>query len=75
MIWMKRWIISLALVCTVFVRPAHADLASSLYGDVRDVIEELIQTEVTTSVVRTVSTRSPALAFYMHGTLERIRRN
>ena len=66
-----RWLISLVIVCSVS-RPARADLASSLYGDVRDVIEELIQTEVTTSVVRTVSQRSPALAFYMHGTLERL---
>ncbi len=66
-----RWLISLVVVCAL-VRPARADLASSLYGDVRDVIEELIQTEVTTSVVRTVSDRSPALAFYMHGTLERL---
>ena len=66
-----RWLISLVIVCS-FARPARADLASSLYGDVRDVIEELIQTEVTTSVVRTVRERSPALAFYMHGTLERL---
>ncbi|HUS31985.1 MAG TPA: hypothetical protein VMZ53_25970 [Kofleriaceae bacterium] len=51
---------------------AHADLSSQLYGDVRDVIEELIQTEVTTSVVTTVKVRSPALEFYMHGTLERL---
>lgn len=69
---MKSWVLALILVCSVFVRPARADLASSLYGDVRDVIEELIQTEVTTSVVRTIETRSPALAFYMHGTLERL---
>jgi len=51
---------------------ARADLSSQLYGDVRDVIEELIQTEVTTSVVTTVKTKSPALEFYMHGTLERL---
>jgi hypothetical protein len=51
---------------------ARADLSSQLYGDVRDVIEELIQTEVTTSVVTTVKVRSPALEFYMHGTLERL---
>ena len=62
-----RWIVSLVLVCS-FARPARADLASSLYGDVRDVIEELIQTEVTGSVVTTVGDRSPAIAFYMHGT-------
>jgi hypothetical protein len=66
-----RWFISLVIVCS-FSRPARADLASALYGDVRDVIEELIKTEVTTSVVRTVGDRSPALAFYMHGTLERL---
>jgi len=66
-----RWIVTLVLVCS-FARPARADLASSLYGDVRDVIEELIQTEVTGSVVRTIERRSPALAFYMHGTLERL---
>ncbi|MEJ7602233.1 MAG: hypothetical protein WKG01_30330 [Kofleriaceae bacterium] len=66
-----RWLISVVFVCS-FARPARADLASALYGDVRDVIEELIKTEVTTSVVRTVGDRSPALAFYMHGTLERL---
>lgn len=53
-------------------RPAHADLASSFYDDVRDVVEELIQTEVTTSVVTNIEAKSPALAFYMHGTLERL---
>ena len=68
-----RWIVSLGLVCTLsWSSLARADLASSLYGDVRDVIEELIQTEVTGSVVHTVEGRSPALAFYMHGTLERL---
>lgn len=61
-------VIALALV----PRPAHADVAGQVYDDVRDVVEELIQTEVTTSVVTTVKTRSPALAFYMHGTLERL---
>lgn len=66
-----RWIVTLLAVCSL-ARPARADLASSLYGDVRDVIEELIQTEVTGSVVRTIERRSPALAFYMHGTLERL---
>lgn len=66
-----RWLITLGILCS-FARPARADLASSIYGDVRDVVEELIQSEVTTSVVRTVEARSPALAFYMHGTLERL---
>ena len=66
-----RWIIAVVCVCSL-ARPARADLASALYGDVRDVIEELIKTEVTTSVVRTIEKRSPALAFYMHGTLERL---
>jgi hypothetical protein len=63
--------IAVALVVAT-VRPAHADLAGSLYDDVRDVVEELIQTEVTTSVVTSIEQRSPALAFYMHGTLERL---
>ncbi|MDX2090447.1 MAG: hypothetical protein SFX73_21495 [Kofleriaceae bacterium] len=68
-----RWLVSLVLVCVLSApRLARADLASSLYGDVRDVIEELIQTEVTTSVVHTIEARSPALAFYMRGTLERL---
>lgn len=66
-----RWIVSFVFVCAL-ATPARADLASSLYGDVRDVIEELIQTEVTGSVVGTIEDRSPALAFYMHGTLERL---
>ena len=53
-------------------RPARADLASSFYDDVHDVVEELIQTEITTSVVTQIEARSPALAFYLHGTLERL---
>lgn len=60
------------LVVCALVRPARADLAGAIYGDVRDVVEELIQTEVTASVVATVKQRSPALAFYMRGTLERL---
>lgn len=67
---MRRILVVLVLLCSL--RPARADLASNLYGDVRDVIEELIQTEVTTSVVATVKVRSPALGFYMRGTLERL---
>lgn len=51
---------------------ARADLGSDLYGDIRDVVEDLIQSEVTTSVVATLKARSPALGFYMHGTLERL---
>jgi hypothetical protein len=66
-----RPLLALVIVATL-AQPARADLASSIYGDVRDVIEELIQTEVATSVVRTIEERSPALAFYMHGTLERL---
>ena len=66
-----RWLVTVVLVCSLS-RPARADLASTLYGDVRDVIEDLIQTEVTTSVVATIERRSPALAFYMTGTLQRL---
>lgn len=68
---MHRLIVVTALLVCV-QRPARADVASTVYGDVRDVIEELIQTEVTHSVVRTVEARSPALAFYLHDTLERL---
>ena len=60
------------VVLLAFVHPARADLAADVYGDVHDVVEELIQTEVTTSVVNKITARSPALAFYMHGTLERL---
>src|SRR5262249_523511 len=66
------WRIAVGVAVLSVSTPARADLASSLYDDVRDVVEELIQTEVTTSVVTTIETRSPALAFYMHGTLERL---
>jgi hypothetical protein len=69
---MWRISIVVAIVLGVSARPARADLASSFYDDVRDVVEELIQTEVTTSVVGTIEHKSPALAFYMHGTLERL---
>ena len=57
------------LALAVPARPARADLASAFYDDVHDVVEELIQTEITTSVVTQIQTRSPALAFYLHGTL------
>src|SRR5512142_3262794 len=69
---MRRIVPVVIVLVLVAARPAHADLGSSLYDDVRDVVEELIQTEVTTSVVRTIEDRSPALAFYMRGTLERL---
>jgi hypothetical protein len=62
----------IVLALALIPRPAHADVAGDVYGDIRDVVEDLIQSEVTTSVVTTVKTRSPALAFYLHGTLERL---
>jgi hypothetical protein len=67
-----RLTIVVAIALGALTRPARADLASAFYDDVRDVVEELIQTEVTTSVVTAIEKRSPALAFYMHGTLERL---
>src|SRR5262245_22331950 len=67
---MRRLVV--ALVVLLAPSRAHADLASSVYGDIQDVVEDLIQTEVTTSVVRTIETRSQALGFYLHGTLERL---
>ncbi|MGE5182280.1 MAG: hypothetical protein ACM31C_09465 [Acidobacteriota bacterium] len=67
---MRRLAVLVILVATS--RVARADLAGAFYDDVRDVIEDLIQTEVTTSVVATIEQKSPALAFYMHGTLERL---
>lgn len=62
----------LALVSLARPAPARADLASTVYGDVRDVVEELIQSEVAVSVVATIRTRSPALGFYFDDTLERL---
>ncbi len=53
-------------------RPARADLASSLYDDVRDVIEELIQAEIADGVVATIERDAPVVAFYFHDTLERL---
>lgn len=52
--------------------PARADLAGSVYGDVRDVVEELIPSEVAVGVVATIRTRSPAIGFYFNDTLERL---
>lgn len=71
---MRRISVACAVATALAVpsRAAHADLASTFYDDVRDVVEELIKTEVTTSVVATIEARSPALAFYLHGTLERL---
>jgi len=66
-----RWLLALVIACSL-ARPARADLAGTLYGDVRDVIEDLIQTEVTQSVVNTIKDKNSILAFYMHGTLERL---
>jgi len=69
-----------AIACFVVVavagvaRPntARADLAGSLYEDVRDVVEELIESEITTSVKTTIEVRAPVVAAYFHGTLERL---
>src|SRR6476620_3507804 len=72
---MYRRLVGLVVVAALSMsapRPARADLAATFYDDVRDVVEKLIQTEVTTSVVRVIENKSPALAFYMHGTLERL---
>ncbi len=69
---MRRVTVVLILAWVCWSRPARADLASSVYGDIRDVVEELIESEITTSVVAKLKHRSPALAFYMHGTLERL---
>src|SRR5215204_824735 len=54
-------------------QPARADLASTLYDDVRDVIEELIQAEIADGVVATIERESPGVAFYFHDTLERLK--
>ncbi|MBV8762474.1 MAG: hypothetical protein JO257_34640 [Deltaproteobacteria bacterium] len=67
-----RLAVVIAIALAVSARPAHADLTSAVYDDVRDVVEDLIQSEVTTSVVVTIQTRSPGLAFYLRGTLERL---
>lgn len=69
---MRRLGIITVLVCLGLARPARADLASSIYGDVQDVVQELIEKEVTTSVVGKLKAKSPALGFYLHGTLERL---
>ncbi|HSD86816.1 MAG TPA: hypothetical protein VLB44_04850, partial [Kofleriaceae bacterium] len=69
---MRRLAVVCILVMAGFTRTARADLASSIYGDVQDVVQELIETEVTTSVVAKLKDKSPALGFYMHGTLERM---
>jgi hypothetical protein len=53
-------------------QPARADLASSLYDDVRDVIEELIQAEIADGVVATMRRDAPVVAFYFDDTLERL---
>jgi hypothetical protein len=67
------------IVCLVAVtvwlahpRDARADLAGSIYEDVQDVIEELIQAEIASSVVATIEARAPGVAAYFHGTLERL---
>lgn len=55
-------------------RQAHGQegIAGALYSDLRDVIGELIRSEITTEVVRVVRERSPALGFYFRRTLERL---
>lgn len=65
-------LISLLLGSALVPATARADLASTVYGDVRDVVEELIQSEVAISVVAKVRARSPALGFYFADTLERL---
>lgn len=71
---MRSWVLALVIGVVVLSssRPARADLAGAVYDDLHDVVEQLIQTEVTTSVVTAIEKRSPALAFYLRGTLERL---
>ena len=52
-----RRVVLVVAVLLALPRPARADLAGSVYGDVRDVIEELIRSEVTTSVVHAICSR------------------
>lgn len=55
-------------------RPSQAQsgAAGGVYGEVKDVIEELIKSEITRNVVARVRERSPALGFYFHRTLDRL---
>lgn len=69
---MRRLAIVSVILCFGLARPARADLASSIYGDVQDIVQELIETEVTTNVVGRLKAKSPSLGFYMNGTLERL---
>lgn len=72
---MRRPLLVLALaavVSTARPAPARADLGSSVYDDVRDVVEELIRSEISTSVVAGIRARSPAVAFYFSQTLDRL---
>ena len=72
---MRRSALVLALTALASVArpaPARADLGSSIYDDVRDVVEELIRSEISTSVVAGIRARSPAVAFYFDQTLERL---
>jgi hypothetical protein len=65
-------IVLFAAVLVARPRPARADLASAVYDDVRDVVQELIESEISTSVVATIETRAPVVAAYFHGTLDRL---
>jgi hypothetical protein len=65
------WILALVLAAAP-ARPARADAAGELYADLKDVIEELLRSEITTGVVAAVEKRSPALRFYFADSLSRL---
>lgn len=65
-------VVLVAALTTARPTPARADLGSSIYDDVRDVVEELIRSEIAGSVVATIRTRSPGVGFYFDDTLERL---
>ncbi len=65
-------VVALVVLVPARPRPARADLGGAIYEDVRDVIEELIEAEVSKSVVASIEARSPVIAAYFHRTLERL---
>src|SRR5687767_13137172 len=65
------WVV-VAVTAAAPERVARADAATAVYGDVKDVIEELIRSEIAQNVVAAVRARSPGIAVYFDDTLDRL---
>lgn len=68
----KLLIMGMLLVFVGRSEPARADTVEPLYSELRDLIEDVIRSEVIHTVASTISKEQPALCFYFRGAIGRL---